>query len=794
MKNIKRKLKLRQVLAVALAAMFTVGLTACGNSGGDTENGNGNGNGSGDSAGAEGFVWVPSYMELPMDEESYIGNISFIGNNLYYSYTTYGDVRKQEFRSLNLTDSDAKPVVLYAIEDEEPDPEAEFATYISNLAASGDGGVLLVATTYPIITNYDDPNAWERQRQQTTYVLQKVGADGSEIFSVDITEYLQKDMDNSYLQYIMANEEGRIYLSNGSTWLWVFEADGTHVTDIKLSEDSWSWLRGIGFLTDGRLAILQNGNSGDTEIRIYDEEKKAFSDVYENLPPRVYNSGISAGPEGSILLEGDGILYAYDPETQTYSELLQWLQSDMHPDYVDNVSMLDEETIAVYYRDWNTSENSIVLLKKTPASEVVQKQTLVLGCMGLDQNLQSAIVAFNKSNEEYRIEIKDYSASVDWSQENAYDAYQNAQTQLNNDILTGNAPDLFTATDINLKLFAEKGVIEDLNPYLENSSVVSRNDLIVPVLDAYTNSGILCTIPTSFSVATLLGRTSEVGDQIGWTLEEMMAYSEQYPDAALFAYANRYTVRQYCLIYDFDSYVNWETGECFFDSDEFKTVLELAKQYPEEADYTESLPKQIGSHKALLYDMSMYDFQVWQLAELMFGEPASPIGYPSSNGTGVVVSGNGGVCISAASKNKDACWAFIESMLTEEAQTSNRFMWGFPILQSVFDSKLEEAMVPNYRLDENGEPMLDENGEPIEWSNHSYGWDDVTFDLYSVSEEDAAAIRETINRISSTADYDGEIMRIIEEESDAYFAGQKTVDEVADIIQRMVQMYVNESR
>ncbi|MCH5269468.1 MAG: extracellular solute-binding protein [Lachnospiraceae bacterium] len=794
MKNMKRKLKLRQVLSLALAAMLTFSLAACGNSGGDTENGNGNGNGSGDSVGTEGFVWVPSYMQLPVDEESYIGNISFIGTDMYYSYTTYGEVRKQEFRSLDLTNPDAKPVVLYAMEDEEQDPEAEFATYISNLAASGDGGVLLVVTTYPIITNYDDPNAWERQRQQTTYVLQKVGADGSEIFSVDITEYLRKDMDNSYLQYIMANEEGRIYCSNGSTWLWVFEADGTYAADIKLSEDSWSWLRGIGFLTDGRLAILQNGNSGDPEIRIYDEEKKAFSDAYENLPPRVYNSGISAGPEGSILLEGESTLYAYDPETQTYTELLQWMQSDMNPDYVDNISMLDEETIAVYYRDWNTDENSIVLLKKTPASEVVQKQILVLGCMGLGQNLQSAVVAFNKSNEEYRIEIKDYSVSVDWSQENAYDVYQNAQTQLNNDILTGNAPDLFAATDINLKLFAEKGVIEDLSPYLENSSVVSRDDLITPVLDAYTNSGILCTIPTSFSVATLLGRTSEVGDQTSWTLDEMIAYAEQYPDAALFAYASRYRVRQYCLIYDFDSYVNWETGECSFDSDEFKKVLELAKQYPEEADYSESLPKQIGSHRALLYDLNMYDFQELQLARLMFGEQATPIGYPSANGTGVVVSGTGGVCISASSKNKDACWAFIESMLTEEALSSNRFMWGFPILQSAFDSKLEEAMVPNYQLDENGEPVLDENGEPIEWSNHSYGWDDMTFDLYSVSEEDAATIREIINRISSTMDYDEQILSIIEEESDAYFAGQKNVDDVAKIIQSRVQTYVNESR
>lgn len=787
MKNIN----LRQVLSMALAAVLALSLTACGSSGAAE---NGNGNGGGQSSGEESYVWVPSYMDISMEEDSYMNSVSFVGSNMYYNYSTYGEVNSRDFRCMDLTNLDASPVVLYTIEEEPYDPEAEFYTYIGNVAASGDGGVLLMEQTQPVITNYDDPSAWERQMQQTTFSLRKVGADGNEVFNIDITQYVKMDQNNTYVQYLLANGEGRIFVSNGS-YLWVFEADGTHTTDIALNESGSGWIRGMGFMSDGRIAIIQNnGNTGDTEIKIYNEEKKDFSDVYKNLPPNVYNSGISAGPGGSVLLEGDSSLFAYDPETQTYTELLQWLKSDMNPDYVESVSMLDEETIAVYYRDWSSSDPSIILLKKTPASEVVQKQILVLGCMSLNQALQSAVVNFNKTDSEYRIEVREYAASVDWSQSDAQNAYSNAQTLMNNDILTGNAPDLFVASDINLALFAQKGVIEDLNPYLESSSVVNRSDLIGPVLDAYTNSGILCTIPTSFYVSTLVGRTSEVGDKAGWTLDEMIAYSEQYPDAKLYASAYRDAVLRNCLVYDFDSYVNWETGECFFDSENFKRVLELANQYPEEIDWSVSEPTLLANHEALLYSMSMSNFQVWQLAELMFGEPATPIGYPSSNGTGVVVSGNSGVCISATSANKEACFRFIESMLTEEAQSDNMFMWGFPILQSAFDSQLAEAMVAEYMLDENGEPMLDENGDPIEISHYGYGWNDVSFDLYSVSEEDAAAIRETINRISCAADYDEEIMNIIEEESGAYFAGQKSVDEVVKIIQGKVQLYVNESR
>ena len=91
--------------------------------------------------------------------------------------------------------------------------------------------------------------------------------------------------------------------------------------------------------------------------------------------------------------------------------------------------------------------------------------------------------------------------------------------------------------------------------------------------------------------------------------------------------------------------------------------------------------------------------------------------------------------------------------------------------------------------------MLDENGEPIEISHYSYGWDDVNFQLYAATEEDAQAVYDIIDRISGLSNsYDEQIMSIIEEECGAYFAGQKSVDEVAGIVQSRIQTYVNESR
>ena len=89
---------------------------------------------------------------------------------------------------------------------------------------------------------------------------------------------------------------------------------------------------------------------------------------------------------------------------------------------------------------------------------------------------------------------------------------------------------------------------------------------------------------------------------------------------------------------------------------------------------------------------------------------------------------------------------------------------------------------------------MDEEGNPVEISNYSYGWGDFEMDIYAVSEEEAAKMMDTINRIDGAYSYNEQLMAIIEEESAPYFAGQKTVDEVADIIQNRIQLYVNESR
>jgi hypothetical protein len=62
-----------------------------------------------------------------------------------------------------------------------------------------------------------------------------------------------------------------------------------------------------------------------------------------------------------------------------------------------------------------------------------------------------------------------------------------------------------------------------------------------------------------------------------------------------------------------------------------------------------------------------------------------------------------------------------------------------------------------------------------------------------VAEDKLAGIRSLIDSAVASTQGADDVHDIILEEAQAYFAGHKTVEEVADIIQSRVQVYVSEN-
>ncbi len=91
-------------------------------------------------------------------------------------------------------------------------------------------------------------------------------------------------------------------------------------------------------------------------------------------------------------------------------------------------------------------------------------------------------------------------------------------------------------------------------------------------------------------------------------------------------------------------------------------------------------------------------------------------------------------------------------------------------------------MSPTYAQDaETGEYVLDEYGEPIVYEPR-------------LTQEEADKLLALIESTDRLAEPDENILAIVREEAAPYFAGQKTAEEAAALIQSRASLYVSEQR
>ncbi|MDE5950007.1 MAG: extracellular solute-binding protein, partial [Acetatifactor sp.] len=516
-----------------------------------------------------------------------------------------------------------------------------------------------------------------------------------------------------YIQSAVVDNEGRLYAlvsSNMSAFVAAFSADGDTLAQIDINSD---WGGAIGVLTDGTVLVTRHGDGVGMECLELDLEGKKLGDSHSGMPSSYNSNALCSTPDGGLLVNDGSKLWKYDLKTETSEEVLVWTDCDINGSYVRTIQPLEDGRIAVLSQNWSDNTQELAYLTKTEADKATQKQIITLATMWTNQNLQEAVVKFNKQSDAYKVRIiAYYDDSTEWTETK----YQDAMTALNNAITSSNCPDIIDLSYGNVNTYVSKGLLKDLSPYLENSSV-KREDLLESVLDAYTFGDTLVCIPTGFTISTIMGRTSQLGNRTSWTIKDIMEFADQYPNAKLFNYSSKASMLSTCLQYSSEAFIDYNNGKCNFESQDFLDILEFCNTFEAETDWDregESFPKQISEGKILLNDVSIWEMTEMQMYSLMFNEPVTFIGYPTVDGSsGNRINGQNCYAITTKSKNADGAWTFIESMLQYEPQKEYGGIDNFSIRKDMLDESFEMAMKENGSFDENGEPYLDENGEPM---------------------------------------------------------------------------------
>jgi len=69
---------------------------------------------------------------------------------------------------------------------------------------------------------------------------------------------------------------------------------------------------------------------------------------------------------------------------------------------------------------------------------------------------------------------------------------------------------------------------------------------------------------------------------------------------------------------------------------------------------------------------------------------------------------------------------------------------------------------------------------------------DFNVEIYAMKQPEYDAFMKLYNNIKTVYSYDQSVMSIILEECEPFFAGQKTAEEVASIIQNRLSLYIAE--
>ena len=632
---------------------------------------------------------------------------------------------------------------------------------------------------------------WAHQKNEQHYYIRWFDKQGNEISCAPI----EVGPDGWIDAYRMTlDDKGNVLVTEGQQ-LRAIAPDGSDAYTIQVNGS----IDGVVHMPDGRVAAVIYGE--EQMLCILDSGAGKFKDgVAVNFDTY---SAVPGNDDYDFYYTNGAYFYGYKIGVGE-EKLFNWINCDINASNANVVGVDPDGTVHCMINRYNQADGTfsyeMAAVKKVPYDSVPHKESIRMAVLYLDYRVQEMVVDYNRRNDKYRIEIVDYS-----EYNNDKDGWEAGQTKLRTEILSGNVPDLFCLNGLNYTQLASKGILEDLYPYIDADKDMNRADFFPNVLQAFEVDGKLCQTVAGFYINSAIGAAAVVGDEPGWNYQQFNEALASMPEgcAAFDQYVTRDNILQTCLALDMNDFVDWGSGKVSFDNEQFIQLLKFANSFPSDFDWDNydwaqelSTEERLAQGKQMLVQTSAYSIQdmFYNNYTQFMGGKVTYIGYPTAHGTGNMISlSEAGYAMSSKSPYKDEIWKFLRSFFTKDYQKTG---YSLPSRIDVFEESAEDAMTVQYEKNADGNYVLDENGEKMPLVRATM-WDSkgqTSKDIYALEPEQVQQIRDLIESTTKVADYNQEILSIVSEQAAPYFAGQKTAEEVAKLVQSKANIYVNEQR
>lgn len=418
-----------------------------------------------------------------------------------------------------------------------------------------------------------------------------------------------------------------------------------------------------------------------------------------------------------------------------------------------------ENRISLVYR----CEKGLGYLCIEPTTEEVELKEITIVVPSYKSDIyRLAVVEFNRRYPACHINMKSYN-------DNTTDALL---TELN----AGKGPVLIDAL---VTGFSDKEALwEPVEEVLQQLGVM--DNLVDKAMDQGRINGTLYGVVMDFYLETVVTADKELTD---WDYDRFLQLVSERKNlkAVMNSCATQdgwYFIVEFFIQSMEDNYfLDAETAATNFDSEEFRTILHLARDYCERKDFVNAVE---GLEDGQVFCNVITITQPEQLAlyRFAYGDRVNYIGFPSKNGARPVIRGGDPMVMrkNATKEEKELAYAFLEILLSEE------------ILSKATDDL-------NYKLSVRKDVLAEQLAGVGEWDMpYATGFEPISLEGAVDHGKDAELLYGLLEKAEPRTGFPRELYSLIAEEVQSYLEGTVTEEVVIQNLTNRVGLYLEERK
>ncbi|MBQ8577429.1 MAG: hypothetical protein IJ449_05620 [Clostridia bacterium] len=602
-----------------------------------------------------------------------------------------------------------------------------------------------------------------------------------------------------------------------------------YVTNLSLLPDGTFLLYGSELVVGDNRYYTMDPVTGECASYRYSDTVSEPRALFETNGIKVWETYYQDGEFYAVGRDG---LYVYRDGAPLL--LVNWAESALDGEYLELQAVLSDDAFLITYRNFMNEIYDFGLLIRTEERRTKPREVVRLAAVGLDSVhrdlISAAALQFNRENDDYRIDLTVYETQAEETLSNTWKNKEEkhaaigeaAQNAFEADLLAGVTYDGYFLPEVSEKrdLLSDKGLLCDLSAY------IGEDQLLGCIETAYTTDDGIIALPFFMKLSTLVTTQDILPSKTSLTRDVLYDIAAAVGDGeALFStdvYSALKTVGQY-------DFIDFDTKTCSFDTEDFAQwmdflldvragtytdeSLEVIHEIRYESDFTASqefaltsLDKIAGNtltapDSVKFTSCNLNSVESISAMLLNFkGRRINYCGYPSDDGTTVLLSSDAMFSMSKTAPSPDGAAAFMQYLLSDGIQTCRRVeQFGLPVSRTAMESVFPVGYI-YYRVGIKGRVVSEgswyaDHPDALTlgyiYSETSANYDGVFTSVYT-REDDRDLFIRFLDRATVKTAADATLATILDEEISYAEAGVRDAKETGRILQSRVNIYINE--